>query len=103
MGGLNKSSLLFIFAKNSHDIMREISHNIILKGELKMNGAGKVFLYAVVILATGGLAIPILMVCESNREKREMRRGLEEELKRLKENDNKEYKVVKCRRIRDKK
>lgn len=62
-----------------------------------MSGAGKVLLYTMLLFVTGGLALPILMIHESRREKREMQKGIEEELKRMNKN-NKEYKVVKCKR-----
>lgn len=62
-----------------------------------MSGAGKVLLYTSLLFVTGGLALPILIIHESRQEKREMQRGIAEEIKRMNK-DTKEYKIVKCKR-----
>lgn len=62
-----------------------------------MSGAGKVLLYTSLLFVTGGLVLPVLMIHENRQEKREMQRGIAEELKRMNK-DTKEYKVVKCKR-----
>ena len=62
-----------------------------------MSGAGKVLLYTSLLFVTGGLVLPVLMIHENRQEKREMQRGIAEEIKRMNK-DTKEYKVVKCKR-----